>query len=166
MAVANTKSTIVTNADASPPVLTTSYLNGGVVRECVAYVTPAAADDDNSVYRICRLPSNVRISQILVKHAAVTGMTDTDLGFYRTAADGGAVVDVNAFWDAIDLSSARNVFTDVTETPLAANTEKRLWELDPAPLTEDPKTEYDICLTCPTVGSGTAEIAFLVRYVM
>jgi len=167
MAVANTKSTSVTNADATPPALTGSFIAGGRVIEQVAFVTPVAADDDNSVYRFCRLPSNARISQILVKHAVVTGMTDTDLGYYQTADNGGAVVDINAFWDNIDLdAAARNVFTDVSEFPVAADLEKRLWELDPASLTEDPNRQYDICLTAPTVGSGIAEIAILIRYVI
>jgi len=165
MAVANTKSTIITNSDATPPVPTGSYLNGGLVYEQTAYCTPAAADDNASVYRFFRLPSNAKVSQILVKHAVVTGMLDTDLGFYQTAANGGAVVDINAFWDAIDMdAAARNVFTDVTAFPTAGNMEKRLWELDPAVLTEDPHVQYDICLTAVTAGSGTAPIAMLIRY--
>ena len=53
MSVVNTKSTNVTNADASPPAHTEALIAHGRVRKAVGSVEVAAADDDGSAYRIC-----------------------------------------------------------------------------------------------------------------
>lgn len=161
MAVANTKSTIVTNGDSSPPASTTSYINDGVLKEQVGYVEVAAADDDTSVYRMCRIPSNARISELAVKNDAVTGGTDYELGVYQTADNGGAVVDSDVLASVIDMSSARAVFTEI-DTVIEEDSEKRLWEL--LGLTEDSHRQYDIALTGQTVGTAAGTIALRLRY--
>lgn len=165
MAVANTKSTMITNADATPPVPTGSHICDGIVYEQVGYVEVAAADDDNSVYRFCRIPSNARISQLLIKNDAITGGTDYNVGFYDTAANGGAVITggESAYADAIDLSSGRAVYTDLGQV-IEENGEKRAWEL--TSLTADPKKDFDVCLKGITVGTGAGTVAVLVRYVI
>lgn len=164
MAVANTKSTIITNADATPPVLTSSKITGGMyLRETVGTVETAAADDDNSVYRFVRVPSNARISSVEIANDAITAGTDYNIGVHRTAADGGAVVSDNLFGDAIDCSSAR-AFTDVTYETTAANiskVEQELWQL--LGLTTDPRVMYDITATGITVGSAAGTISLRVR---
>lgn len=161
MAVANTKSTIITNGDATPPVPSLSAINRGRLMEQVGYVEVAAADDDNSVYRFCRIPANARISQVLIKNDAITGGTDYNLGVYATAEDGGAAVDDNALADALDLSSARAVYTDLTAIA-EEDGEKKLYEL--AGVSADPGTDYDVCLTGITVGTAAGTIAVIVRY--
>ncbi len=164
MAVANTKSTIITNADATPPVLTSSKITGGMyLRETVGTVETAAADDDNSVYRFVRVPSNARISSVEIANDAITAGTDYNIGVHRTAADGGAVVSDNLFGDAIDCSSAR-AFTNVTYETTAANiskVEQELWQL--LGLTTDPGVMYDITATGITVGSAAGTISLRVR---
>src|SRR3972149_12341690 len=102
MAVANTKSTFITNADAEPKVLTSDYISKGTLYEAVGTVEVAAADDDGSVYRMVRVPSNARITSILTGCDAITLGTSYHLGVYQTAANGGAVV----VSDSVALSSA------------------------------------------------------------
>jgi hypothetical protein len=164
MAVANTKSTAITNRDASPRVPSPAHLVRGPLFEAVGTVEVAAADDNGSVYRFARLRSSDRVSQINLFSDAITGGTAFDLGLYRTADDGGAAVDVDLFASDLDLSSAV-AGTDVTYEATAANidkVEKRLWEL--LGLSADPQTDYDLALTADTVGTAAGTVSVRVRF--
>ncbi len=164
MAVVNTKSTAISNADASPAVLNNPRVVNGFLRESVGTVEVAAGDDNDSVFRFVRVPSNARISTVEIACDAITGGTDYDVGVYDTAAAGGAVVSVNLFGDAIDLSSAL-AFTDVTYETTATNKSKvdqELWQL--LGLTSDPAKFYDICATGVTVGTAAGTISMRVRF--
>lgn len=158
MAVANTKSAMVTARDATPNTLTTY---GGIVKTVGGTIATLAADDDGSVYRMCRLSSSARILAIRTTNGTVTGGTDYDFGAYQTAANGGAVVDKDALVDGADLSTAR-----LTPTTLpfqaGASYGKYLWEI--LGLSSDPLREYDLCWTANTVGSGATDITTYVEY--
>lgn len=160
--MANTKSTFITNADATPLVRTPRYLTRGPVFSAEATVEVAAADVDGSTYRFIRLPSNAKIISILLSNDAITAGTDYDIGIYKTAAAGGAVVLVNAFADALDLSSAAKNVNVTYEQLGIENVEKRLWEV--AGLTSDPALEYDIVATGVTVGTAAGTISMTVFY--
>lgn len=167
MAVANTKSTHITNADATPAVLTTGASGAGaIMREATGTVETLAADDANSVYRLCRIPSNARISSILLGTDAITGATAADVGLYQTAANGGAVVDADFFATDVDISTAATVFTEVmleaTATDIA-KCEMPLWQL--IGLTADPQRSYDICVTVNDV-TAAGTISMKVKYVV
>jgi len=168
MAVANTKSTIVTNADALDGTKTNTFVMGGVVREQVATVETAAADDAGSVYRLFRVHSSWRISQLLIGHDAVTNMSTADIGIYDIATvNAGAVVDVDFFADALDISSASSGMVDRTYE--RANTrisdiQKPLWEQ--LGLSADPLKWYDIAVTATTNDpTAAATISGILRYV-
>jgi hypothetical protein len=166
MAVANTKSTAVTAADASPPTLVNSYISAGLLRESVGTVEAAAADDNDSIYRMVRVPSSARITNVFVASDAVTGSSDVNVGVWQTAANGGAVVSENLFGDAVDLSSAV-AFTDVileTTATDIVNVEKRLWEM--LSLTVDPMRDYDICLKAVAAASAAGTYSMKVRFVI
>lgn len=157
MAVVNTKSGLVTNADASPRVLTQGHVVG-TPRFSVGLVEVAAADDDTSVYRMLRMRSSDRIDRLLLLNDAITGGTSYDLGVYETAMNGGAAVDVDLFASAISMASARTEPLDVTHENLNIDQcTKQLWEL--LGLTADPVKEYDIAFTANTVGSAPGTIA-------
>lgn len=157
MAVANTKATLISNADATPPVLTSSNAGGiGRMRETAGTVETLAADDAGSVYRLCRVPSNCRVTSILLGSDAITGATASDVGVYKTARDGGTVVDADFFATDVDISSA-TAFTEVmleaTATDIA-KCEQPLWQL--LGLSADPMIDYDICVTVNDVtAAGT-----------
>ena len=162
MAVVNSKSTTILGADATPPTRSGSFINGGRLKESVAFITPAASDDDGSVYRLHRVPSNMRVSELSVKHEVVTGMVDVNIGIYDIDANGGGAVDDNVFADAVDFDAgARALFTEI-DTLTAVQSELRLWEL--LGLSEDPVKNYDLCLTAITVGAGIEEIACRLKY--
>lgn len=159
MGVANTKSAIVTNADATSYGPSDASYSGGVARRHATNLEVAAADDDTSVYHFFRVKSNDRVDKLEFGNDAITGGTSFDMGLYDTAANGGAVVDADLFASAVDLSSAhgRTDYTyEATATNIDAN-DAMIWEL--LGLTADPNTEYDVCLTANTVGSGAGTIA-------
>ena len=168
MPIANTKSTAVTNRDASPRVPSPAHLVRGPLFEAVGTVEIAATDDNGSVYRMARLRSSDRISQLTVFNDAITGGTAFDLGLYRTADDGGAAVDDDLFASALDLSSApasASTGTEVLFEATAANidkVEKRIWEL--LGLSADPQVDYDLAFTADTVGSAAGTVSLRVRF--
>lgn len=162
MAVANTKSTAITNADATQPrVINPSYLAGGGLKISSGMVEVASADDNGSVYRMIRLPSNAVVYRIEVLNDAITAGTGYDIGIYKTAIDGGAAVNDDLFATTIDMSMARALPLDAMFEVLDIDqVEKRLWEH--AGLAADPMIEYDICFTADTVGTAAGTLAMRV----
>jgi hypothetical protein len=167
MAVANTKSTIITNLDATPAVKNPLYLMGGVVREAVGTVEIAAADCDTSVYRMVRVHSSWRIANIIRYNDAITSGADFDVGLYETAENGGAVKNINCFADAVSLASGVVVgVEDLFEAGADEGVEdlgKRVFEF--AGETTDPNRFYDLCYTGVTVGSGAGTLSVRVQYI-
>lgn len=161
-AVENTKSALVTNSDATPPTANAALVDGGRMREQVGTVEVAAADDDNSVFRMSRVRSSWRISELLIHNDAITGGTDYNLGLYDPADRGGVVVDDNLFGDALNLSSAQAGVNVTFEGGDVANIAKPIWEL--LGLSADPDLTYDIALTGITVGTAAGTISLQVRY--
>lgn len=167
MAVVNTKSTAVTNLDSTPLVKNPLYLMGGVMREAIGTVEIAAADCNTSVYRLVRVHSSWRISEIKRFNDAITSGADFDVGLYQTAENGGAVKNVNCFADAVSLTSASLTGTqDMYEAGSdegVEDLEKRVWEF--AGDSADPNIYYDLCYTGVTVGSGAGTLSVIVRYI-
>lgn len=166
MAVANTKSNHITNADATPVVLVNPVEYNGILRGTAGTVETLAADDAASVYRLCRVPSNARIESIKLASDAITGATAADVGVYQTAANGGAVLDADFFATDVDISTAAIAFTEVLLEATATDIAKcdmPLWEL--LGLSADPGREYDICVTVNDV-TAAGTISMKVLYVI
>jgi hypothetical protein len=167
MATVNTKSNIVTNLDATPKVLNSLNLMGAVLREQVATIAVAAADDNNSTYRMCRVHSSWRISEMTMFNDAITTGTDYNIGLFAIAEDGGAVVDENAYSDAVSFASGSLTGVQVMYEAGSAvgieDIEQAVWQN--AGLTADPGLWYDVVLTGITVGSGAGDLAMRLRYV-
>lgn len=167
MGVANTKTNLVTNLDATPPTMNPLYLMGGVLREQVGTAEIAAADDDTSTYRLGRVHSSWRISQLTLFNDAITSGAVFDVGLYATAEDGGAVVDANAFADNISLTSASLTGTELLFEGGSAvgveDIEQQVWQM--AGQSSDPNQWYDIVFTGDTVGSGAGTVSLRTRYV-
>lgn len=168
MAVANTKSTIVTNLDATPPVKNTLAIMGGVLREAVATVEIAAADCDNSVYRMFRVHSSWRISELTNFTDTLTSAVDADIGFYQTAENGGAVANINALTDALSIATATltgvQTLWEAGSDNGVEDIETRVWEMVGG-LTADPGIFYDLCVTVVSVGGAAGTLSQRLRYV-
>lgn len=165
MAVVNTKSVSVANADASPQVLNDLQVAGGKVKCLRAVVEQGASDNDGSVFRLARIHSSWLVKGVRKFHDAITGGTSYDLGLYRTAADGGAVVDADAYASAVSLASTDTAGVQIAfEARDVANIEKKVWQ--DAGLSSDPNLWYDLALTGNTVGSAGGTIGLDIEVVM
>jgi len=168
MAVSALKSVQVTNMDASPPVRTTAGQNAeGILRSVGGFVTAVASDEVASTYRLARVPSNAVVKQVLFESEA-QGAGKVDLGVYRTAADGGAVVDADLFASAIDCASLV-VQGDYTNESTQYGLHERnmpLWQA--AGLTSDPGGFLDVVATVVTtaVTTGTGRLGCVVNFVL
>jgi hypothetical protein len=159
MAVVASKSTLVTNADAVTQTLNDVTNSGARLRTAVATVELANGDSIASTYRMFRVQSNWRIHSVRIYCDAITSGA-ADLGLYQTAANGGAVVDADAYASAVSIASAITTGTEIAfEARDIANIAKKVWE--DAGLTEDSKRAYDLALTltAATTAAGTVSLA-------
>ena len=163
MAVVNTKSTSITNLDAGD--LNPDYKSRGVLREAVDTLETANGDSIGSTYRTVRLWSGWRISDVIIDSDDIGTTTAADIGLYRTAADGGAVVNAAFFASALVLNAGALSGSNVThESGVVdiANKGKRLWEQ--LGLTADPGLWYDLALTLTAAADAAGTITTRVRF--
>lgn len=164
MTIEHIKSEAITNATATPRVPTDANIGGGLLREACGTVVPLAAAEAASTYRFCRVPSNARISQLLLKSLDFTTAGAIDIGLY--ASNGGAVIDADLFAAAIAMQSGPYENLDVTYESTqysSAESEKMLWEV--IGLTSDPGVFYDVVATVTTNFDGGQPIHLKVRWV-
>lgn len=163
MAVVNTKSTAITNADNTPADLNPDYQSRGVLREAVSTLEAVNGDSIGSTYRMVRVWSGWRVSDVILDCDAITTCAG-DVGLYRTAADGGAVVDADFFASAQSLATALNSQNVTNESGVVdiANKPKRLWEM--LALTADPGVWYDVAVTLTAAAGSAGTITLRVRF--
>lgn len=169
MAVTNRNSTAIADMVAIPRVPVGSTKGAaGQLFEVAGYVANAADDSANSIQRFCRVPSNARISSVLLTTGDATLAGNIDIGIYQTADNGSAVVDADLFASALALTGGPFTNNDVTYESgeyTAAESVKPLWEV--LGLSADPKREYDIASTITTTFDGAAVGQLIkVRYVI
>jgi len=171
MAVVNVKSTLVTNADATPVVLSSSYQAFGNDTNETGVCAVAASDSAASVYRFFRIPSNARIIDLQVMNDALTSGTSYKGGVLFTAGDGGGVAVTGSdaiLFSALSLVAARSAWTSVYFPAIAAgsgavaNTTLRIWEL--LGLTADTFKLYDLAITAVTPSSVLGNVALQLTY--
>lgn len=127
-------------------------------KEIVEVLEVVAADSDGDVLLVCPIHSSWRIVDIMVMNDAITSGTDYDIGIHKTTAEGGTVVDANAYADAVDMSSARTAWTSVGfEIRGIEKAEQQVWQ--DAGLSSDPQEWYYLSITAVTVGSADGTIA-------
>lgn len=164
MAVVNTKGTAITNADATPRVANNSRIARAELMEAVGTLEAVSGDSIGSTYRLARVGSNARVSRILLSCDAITTCTG-DVGIYKTAADGGAVVDADFFASANALSAAL-ANSDVTHESGVfgvEDVEQPLWQA--LGLTADPGILYDIVVTLTAAAGSAGTVSLKAQYV-
>lgn len=169
MAVVNVKTIQVTNADASQQALNKLKTVAARIKEAVGTVEVTNGDSIGSTYRMHRVHSSWRISQIL-KLSDVIATAVADFGLYDIAALGGAVVDADFFASAVALTAADVVGTDVTHEAAGAgnqfgeiaNVEKTIWEA--LGLAADPNKYYDLVATLTAAATGTGTLSVKTRF--
>jgi hypothetical protein len=171
MAVVTSKSGAITNRDSTPQVKNGSHLERGDMQECVGVVEAANGDSIGSKYVMAQVPSNSRISRVLLSCDAIGVSGAADCGIYETTSNGSAAVDADFFASAQVLTAAL-VHSDITHEADAADAgagyglsdvEKPLWQA--LGLTSDPCKMYDVVLTLTTATGGAGTVALKVQYV-
>jgi len=147
--------------------------SGSPIRGIIGIATVAAADDNASIYRIARVQSTLIPFRFTIFNEAITTGTDYDLGLYETK-DGplaGAVLDVDAFVNTIDLSSARSPENDdgangfityLLDADLSI-AEQKLYEIA-GQTAADHSAQVDIAFTANVVGSAQGEIRVYMEF--
>ena len=166
------KSTSVTNMFATPAVREPAHRDGGVLRESASNVVIAADESASNDLIAVRVPSNARVSQVLLSYADATTGGAIDVGIWKevaTAPGTFEAVDDDLFASAMVLTDGPLWNKDITNESAeytAAEQEKMLWEV--LGLSADPKIDYfvgsDITTVCD--GCSTVGILYKVRYVV
>lgn len=170
MAVVTVKSAVITNRDSTPQVKSNSTLDAGLMRESAGKVEVTAADTSTSKYILCQVPSNARISQLLIYSDDMGTATAADFGIYQTTENGGAVVDVDCFASALSLNGGALNGVDITYEAAATGVadpdavEKPLWQV--LALSADPKRMYDLVATLTTTSDVGGTLSVKLRYVV
>ncbi|HRT83727.1 MAG TPA: hypothetical protein P5523_03730 [Bacteroidales bacterium] len=165
MAVVTTKSGGITNRDASPRVKNNAILTEGLLRENVGTVEVANGDSIASKYIMFQVPSNARVSQLLVWSDDIGTTTAGDIGLYQTTANGSAVVDADFFASALNLAGGALSAVDVVhESGVydADDAEKPLWSA--LGLTADPNLFYDVVLTLTAAADAAGTFTLKGKY--
>lgn len=163
MAVVSVSSTVITNRDAVPRVKTISRVIKMAMQMASGTVELAAGDSIASKLKFAQVPSNARISQVLLSCDALTAGA-MDIGIYQTTDNGGAVVDADHFASAADMATALKN-SDVTfESGVygVEDLEKPLWEA--LGLATDPMRDYDIVGTLTTAATAAGTVSLQVSY--
>lgn len=172
----NLKSTVITNRDATPKVLTDSYVSGGMVHGAEGYVQSGSTTDAvGSTYRLLTIPSNSRISSLQLSNQALGTGAAVNIGVYYptfipvgaglTASLASTVISASLFASAQAVATAQadiNVLNQSGSNGVA-NQELPLWQA--AGLTADPGIDLDIVAAVSTILAAQGTIGLKAEYV-
>jgi hypothetical protein len=168
MAVVTVKSAAMTSLTASPKVPVSAGLINGNLRRSQAIVAITSGDSVASRYQLFPIRSSDFLPDFIRVYSPDIGTTTAgDLGLYRTADDGGAVVDADFFASAVSLSGGALNGSDITFEAAAAgglitNGEKRIWEA--LGLTADPHLLYVVELTLTGAADASGSVLFRMQF--
>lgn len=165
MAVVNTKSTRITNAEAAQQVLASQLVDGGRMREKIETLEVASGDSATSTFRFFRVHSSDRVSDLILDADDIGTTTTADFGLYDITAAGGAVVDADFFASAVVLNAGAVANSNIThESGVvdAANYGKAIWQQ--LGLSADPKKAYDVVATLVGAADGAGTMTLRMRY--
>ncbi len=156
--MANLSSTLITNRDATPKVLTDSFIAEGILTQCYGWVFTGASDVAGTYYRLVTVPSNARLAALTLTNTTLgnSSVIDTTV-WYPTVVPtgGGAFLAGSLATTVISSSLLRSAMlgdtTNTTPLELMVNStthmginyqEMPLWQM--IGLTADPQCTLDI----------------------
>ncbi len=164
MATENLLSQPITNRDSIPAVKNNAHIDNNL-KEVIGRIL-AGTGDLGSTYRFGQIPSNARVSQLLLYSADMGTTGLADFGLYQTTENGSAVVDADFFASAVDMKAAALNGVDITHESgifSLANAEKQLWEA--LGLAADPCIFYDVVATTTEAFQAAGNVVLKIRYV-
>ena len=153
--MANVSSTLISNRAATPRVANDPWNNAVIKNTGVGVCAVTTSEDVGNVLSFTQIKANAVVRSVNLSCTAVAVGGAMDIGVYRTADDGGTVVDADLFASGFDLSTGPHSNTDITfesgEYTLAESM-KPLWEV--IGLNSDPNREYDLTAVVSTTFNG------------
>lgn len=171
----NLKSTIITNRDATPKVITDAYISGGDIRESEGFVQSGSTTDAiGSTYRLCMIPSNARVSSLDFQSDNLGSGSAVNVGVYYptfipvgsglAASNASAAIAASCFVSAQSTSGAVAATNLITRANVAINLQEQpLWQL--AGLASDPGIDLDIVVTVSAILAAQGYVSLKARYV-
>ena len=182
MATEALKSTPITNLD-TPSNVNSGQGSPGMLRSVNGHVAATAGVTSGSTYRLCRIPTNACVKQVLLTNAAqgATGAVDIDVAFSDSTTDGtpaslqGTIPQVSSddnklFGSAVAITSAqKNQDQTFANTFTTDHQNIPLWQvlnaLGTLGWTVDPGGFFDILLKTTATMANGGDVAIEVRYV-
>lgn len=164
MAVVTTKSTAITNRDATPPSKGNLQQGPREVFTQPGTVEVANGDSIGSKLLFCSIPSSACMVNLMLFCDAITSAA-ADFGIYRTTADGGAVVDADCFASAQSIATGITVGTNILHESGVldiSEIEQPLWQV--LGLTSDPGVMYDLVGTLTAAATAAGTVSIRVQY--
>jgi len=174
MAVVVLKSTVITNRDAVPKVLTDALVAGQDLSEAEGFVAPANGDSAGSTYILHSVPSNARMSSLIMQNSALGAGARVDLGvYYPSFIPKGAgldaiapnqVIDADFFANSVDVSAALGPVEYINQSGsnTIAKQEQSLWQA--IGLSADPGIDLDIVATVEVAMAAAGFLGAKSRY--
>jgi hypothetical protein len=175
---ANLKSTLLTNRDATPKLLTDGFIAAGNLSQCYGYVFTGASDAAGSAYRMVTVPSGARLSSLSMINDTLGNSSKVDVAaWYPTVVPvgGGAFLSASSNAALISSSSFKTgVLGDTTNTTpseliVTTNTnqnanyqEMPLWQM--LGLASDPECMIDLGLTVRVAVAAAGYVGMKATY--
>lgn len=162
MAVVTTKSTAITNRDATPAVINDGRFEKASVKNAYGMAAVVSGDSIGSKYILAQIPTSAVVKDVKLTCPAITTCAG-DIGLYRNTAAGGAVVSAAFFSAANSLASALNKSSIMTQTTYTfAKREQPIWQA--AGLAADPGGTLDVVVTLTAAAGSAGNVAVDVEY--
>lgn len=170
------KSTLLTNRDATPKVLTDASLSGGVMSEVQGSAKTGASDGGGSTYKLISIPSNARLSQLYWQSDTLGSGCVVDVGVWYPPAlplgganflaygSSAALIGTSFFATALTANGAQ-ARTDITNQSLnylIPLQETPLWNVLGLP--SDPEISFDIGFVVRVATASAGYVGLQARY--
>jgi len=151
--------TLVSNFEATPQVISEAHSLHGVLRVAQGTVALAAGDStDNDIVMLAPIPSNASISALKIASDSLGGTCTFNVGLYTT---GGTVVDEDVY---ATLVADEGAMTDVRSEADITTVGQQVWE--DAGASSDPGGYYYVAVTFSATGGTAGDMSFVIEYVV
>lgn len=151
--------TLVSNFEATPQVISEAHSLHGVLRVAQGTVALAAGDStDNDIVMLAPIPSNASITALKIASDSLGGSCTFNVGLYTT---GGTVVDEDVY---ATLVADEGAMADVRSEADITTVGQQVWE--DAGASSDPGGYYYVAVTFAATGGTAGDMSFVIEYVV
>ena len=151
--------TLVSNFEATPQVISEAHSLHGVLRVAQGTVALAAGDStDNDIVMLAPIPSNASITALKIASDTLGGSCTFNVGLYTT---GGTVVDEDVY---ATLVADEGAMADVRSEADITTVGQQVWE--DAGASSDPGGYYYVAVTFSATGGTAGDMSFVIEYVV